>query len=224
LTRAQTNCDLHVAILHKLQKQGNTRDTAQRQRQRQLWHAPRTLATCRKRATFLSISLICLLMWGRGRGRRKAAPYQQQKQQQLTAVSFTRFVVVLFSFYLFYFFVFVCVGGMQKSLKLILIFDLCQTNLRARHQTAQIRQIILISTLSVALTQIPNHKKSFAKYFANEIRKSIILKHKTAKRKGDNEQTQKWSGVEREREMESSFAWDISQTQLTETTTGQIEK
>jgi len=116
--------------------------------------------------------------------------------QQFPLLALWLFCFLILNLFVLYFFVFVCVGGMQKSLKLILIFDLCQTNLRARHQTAQIRQIILISTLSVALTQIPNHKKSFAKYFANEIRKSIILKHKTAKRKGDNETDteMKWSG------------------------------
>lgn len=61
LTRAQTNCDLHVAILHKLQKQATDEANC-------VCGMPRTLPTCRKRATFLSISLICQLLGCRAGG------------------------------------------------------------------------------------------------------------------------------------------------------------
>lgn len=74
----------------------------------------------------------------------------------------------------------------RKSLKLILIFDLCQTNLGARHQTAPNRAnyinfhiVSCFDTHSKKKNQRkkqkrkPNRKKSF--FQTNEIRKSIIL-------------------------------------------------
>lgn len=77
----------------------------------------------------------------------------------------------------------------RKSLKLILIFDLCQTNLGARHQTAPNRanyiNFHIVSCFDThskkkekpkkeTKKRKPNRKKSFCQ--TNEIRKSIILK------------------------------------------------
>lgn len=115
---------------------------------------------------------------------------RQQWQQQLTAV-FLFLALWLFCFPLplsispspFRLFV------SRKSLKLILIFDLCQTNLGARHQTAPNRaNYINFHIVSCFDTHSerkkpkkekekkskPNRKKSFCQ--TNEIRKSIILK------------------------------------------------
>lgn len=165
---------------------------------------PRTLPTCRKRATFLSISLICQLLGRTGRqggGRREAVgvagcsgevapPYQAAMAAAVdSSFPFPRLVVVLFPLPLslspspFRLFV------SRKSLKLILIFDLCQTNLGARHQTAPNRaNYINFHIVSCFDTHSerkkpkkakekkskPNRKKSFCQ--TNEIRKSIILK------------------------------------------------
>lgn len=167
---------------------------------------PRTLPTCRKRATFLSISLICQLLGrtgrqGGGKGREVvgeagcsgevAPPYQAALAAAVdSSFPFPRLVVVLFPLPLslspspFRLFV------SRKSLKLILIFDLCQTNLGARHQTAPNRaNYINFHIVSCFDTHSerkkpkkekekkeskPNRKKSFCQ--TNEIRKSIILK------------------------------------------------
>lgn len=109
---------------------------------------PRTLPTCRKRATFLSISLICQLLgcsgWEGGRAggakRGEVAPPYQPAMAAAVDSSFLYSPCGCFvsppSLFLsaspspFRLFV------SRKSLKLILIFDLCQTNLGARHQTA----------------------------------------------------------------------------------------
>lgn len=183
LTRAQTNCDLHVAILHKLQKQATDEANC-------VCGMPRTLPTCRKRATFLSISLICQLLgcsgwWGSAAvgvaKRREVAPPYQPAMAAAVDSSFLYSPCGCFvsppslslssspsPFWLFV---------SRKSLKLILIFDLCQTNLGARHQTAPNRaNYINFHIVSCFDTHTARSKKNQRNKKENQIARNLFAR------------------------------------------------